>query len=213
MKAAKAEHKVSGPMSKAADGKSGCLIVLSGPSGVGKSTVSRQAAQRTGAVLSVSATTRPPRGGEQDGRDYRFVDVLTFKRMIDQGELLEWAQVFGNYYGTPAAPVQATLRAGKTVILTIDVQGGIQVARKRKDAVGILLVPPSQEVLRQRLSGRATEGAEALARRLAKANEELAMARTSGAYVHEVINDDLEAALQRVAAIIQQETRRHDRST
>ncbi len=185
-------------------------MVISGPSGVGKSTISRKAAETTGAVLSVSATTRKPRSGEQDGRDYYFVTEPAFKKMIDEGRLLEWAQVFGNYYGTPADKVKSVLGAGQTAILTIDVQGGIQVKKKCPDAVGILIVSPSQEELRRRLAGRRTESAEVLEKRLAKANLELAMARQSGAYGCEVVNDDLESAVHRVAELIQQETREHD---
>jgi guanylate kinase len=179
---------------------------------VGKSTISRELAARIGATLSISATTRPPRTGEQDGRDYHFVDVSAFRKMIDEGELLEWALVFGNYYGTPAAPVEAALRDGRTVVLTIDVQGGVQVISRRRDAVGILVVPPSQEELRRRLAGRATEAAHAAEARLVKADEELAMARSSGAYAYEVVNDNLDVAVQRVTAIIEQEKQRHDRS-
>lgn len=192
--------------------KPGRLVVISGPSGVGKSTISQRVADRTGAMLSVSATTRGPRGREADRREYRFLDVPTFKGMIEQGQLLEWAEVFGHYYGTPAEPVESALKAGQTVILTIDVQGGIQVAAKRPEAVGILIVPPSRQELRRRLAGRATEAAEALEKRLCQANKELAMARQSGAYRHEVMNDSLDAAVERVTAIVEQETQRHDRS-
>lgn len=188
----------------------GRLFVISGPSGVGKSTISQKLAAESGAVLSVSATTRRPRPGEQDGRDYRFLEVGAFRRMIEQGQLLEWAEVFGNYYGTPAEPVESGLKAGRNVILTIDVQGGIQVAAKRPDAVGILIVPPSQQELRRRLAGRATEAAGAVEGRLAKANQELALARQSGAYCYEVMNDNLDAAVARVMAIVEQETQRHD---
>ncbi len=190
----------------------GRLFVISGPSGVGKSTISQAVAAQTDAMLSISATTRPPRGDERDGRDYYFVDVPAFRRMIEQGKLLEWAEVFGNYYGTPADAVESALAAGRTVFLTIDVQGGIQVAARRPAAVGILIVPPSQAELRRRLAGRATEGAEVLEKRLAKANQELTLARESGAYCYQVINDNLDAAVQRVAVIVEEEKQRHDRS-
>lgn len=184
-------------------GKHGRLIVVSGPSGVGKSTIDQRVVQRTGAVFSVSATTRPPRRGEVDGRDYRFVDEPAFLKMIERDELLEWAEVFGNYYGTPAAPVDENLLAGRDVILEIDVQGGIQVARKRPGATTVLIVPPNDEDLHKRLTGRATDAPDVVERRLAKAKEEIQAARDSGCYQHEVVNDDLDRAVDELVDIIE----------
>lgn len=184
--------------------------MISGPSGVGKTTISRQVLQRTGAAFSVSATTRGQRNGERDGTDYVFVDVDTFRRMIAEGDLLEWAQVFGNYYGTPAGPVQTALDDGRTVVLEIDVQGGIQVAGRRPDAVGILILPPDEMTLSRRLSGRGLNGPEEMAERLAKARAEIDTARQSGAYKYEVINDDLAETVDRVVAIVEKETQVDD---
>jgi len=184
----------------------GKLVVITGPSGVGKSTIVREAIRRTGAEYSVSATTRRPRQGEVDGRHYRFVDRAAFERMIDRGELLEWAEVFGELYGTPAGPVRQAVEAGKTVILEIDVQGGLQVRRAAPDATGVLILPPDEEELARRLAGRGSESEEALARRLAKSKEEIRAAEASGAYNHRVVNDDLDAAIDRVVRIVTQES-------
>jgi guanylate kinase len=180
-------------------------VVISGPSGVGKSTIRQEAVRRTGATYSVSATTRPPRAGEADGRDYYFVDRPAFQRMIDNDELLEWAEVFGRLYGTPAAPVKQALARGRTVILEIDVQGGLQVHRKMPEATFILVLPPGEAELARRLAGRGSEDAAAAARRLAKAKEEIGTAERSGAYKYRVVNDDLEQAVRRVVDIINEE--------
>ncbi|NQU74724.1 MAG: guanylate kinase [Planctomycetes bacterium] len=184
----------------------GRLFVISGPSGVGKSTVTRQVLKRTGAAFSISVTTRPRRQGEVDGRDYLFVDDERFRRMIGDDALLEWAEVFGHYYGTPAEPVEKNLAAGKKVLLEIDVQGGRQIAGRCPDAVLILLVPPGGAELGRRLSGRGTESPAAAASRLAKAEEEIRLARESGAYTYEVVNDDLDETVNQVAAIVEEES-------
>ncbi|HPS53760.1 MAG TPA: guanylate kinase [Phycisphaerae bacterium] len=180
----------------------GKLVVVSGPSGVGKSTITRRAMRLVGAVYSVSATTRPPRPGETDGVDYRFVTRNEFEKMAAADELLEWAEVFGNFYGTPAEPVRRLIKQGKTVVLEIDVQGGLQVFKKCPDACFILVVPPSEESLRQRLIGRGTEDAISIEKRFGKAKEELQTARRSGAYTHVVVNDDLDEAVNEVARIM-----------
>jgi len=181
----------------------GKLVVISGPSGVGKSTISKEVLRRTGAEFSVSVTTRKPRPGEVAGRDYLFVELSEFERMIKQGELLEWAEVFGNMYGTPAGPVGLAIEAGRTVLLEIDVQGALQVYEKMPTATFILIAPPSDEELARRLAGRGTEDEQSFQRRLGKARDELATARQSGAYGHIVINDDLEAAMSQVVEIVQ----------
>jgi guanylate kinase len=184
----------------------GRLFVVSGPSGVGKSTILSRALPCAGAVFSVSATTRQPRAGEQDGRDYFFISREQFERMKRQGELLEWAEVFGNLYGTPAEPVLRSIRAGRRVVLDIDVQGAIQVHQRMPSAVFVLIVPPDMQTLRRRLEGRSSETPEELTARLAEAQHELASARESGVYDYEVVNDDLDAAVNRLVGMIQRES-------
>jgi len=179
--------------------------VISGPSGAGKSSIVREVLARTDAFFSVSVTTRPPRPGEVDGSDYRFVDRPTFEKMIADGQLLEWAEVFGQYYGTPAEPVLQALAAGRTVILQIDVQGGRQVHRKMPQAAFVWVRPPGDAELRSRLTGRGTESPEALRRRLQTAQQENRAAKASGVYTHIVINDELNRAVQQVVEILTRE--------
>lgn len=181
----------------------GTLIVLAGPSGVGKGSVVDRLLSRDadGLVLSVSATTRPPRPGEVEGAEYRFVGDDEFDRMIREGELLEWAEVYpGLRYGTPHRFVDEQLERGADVILEIDVQGAAQVRAHAPDAVLILLAPPSVDDLEARLRSRGTEDERALAARLATAERELEQA---GWFDHVVVNDDLERATDLVAAIIE----------
>jgi len=185
--------------------KTGKLVVISGPSGVGKGTIARRVMAQTGAAFSVSATTRAPRPGEIDGRDYRFVDRGTFEKLVADGQMLEWAEVFGQLYGTPREPVRQTVQAGGTILLDIDVQGGLQVHDAMPDATFVLIVPPSDEELARRLHGRGSEDAAAAGRRLEKAKKEIAAATRSGVYNHTVINDDLETAVSEVIRIVQQE--------
>jgi len=183
----------------------GRLIVITGPSGVGKSSIVSEARRRCDAAFSVSATTRKPRPGEQDKEDYSFVDRDTFSAMVDAGEMLEWAEVFGECYGTPARPVIEAVARGKNIILEIDVQGAIQVAEKVSDATFILIAPPSMDVLKSRLTGRGSETPQQIDKRLGEAESELRLAGESGIYQHKVINDDLDAAIEQVAAAINQE--------
>jgi len=184
----------------------GKLVVISGPSGVGKSTIVREALRRCDAQFSVSVTTRPSRAGEVDGGHYRFVDDATFQKMVDGGELLEWAEVYGQRYGTPAAFVHEAVTAGKTVILEIDVAGAKQVHQREPDAVFVLIEPPDGETLRARLAGRGTETDDELQRRIDEAAQEIADASASGVYNHRVVNDSLDTAIDDVVEIIQQET-------
>jgi len=183
----------------------GKLIVITGPSGVGKSCIVKEVRRQCDVAFSVSATTRSPRAGEKDGEHYFFVDDSTFKQMVDDDEMLEWAEVFGKFYGTPAAPVLKAVSGGQKVMLEIDVQGGIQVARKIPDAMFILIAPPSMEELKARLAGRGSETREQMDKRLGEAESELRLARESGVYTREIINDDLDAAIQRVVVAINQE--------
>lgn len=153
-----------------------------------------------GLRLSVSATTRPPRPSERDGEDYRFVSDEEFDALVREGELLEWAEVFGARYGTPRRWVEEALASGQDVVLEIDVQGAEQVREALPDAVLIFLAPPSLEELERRLRARGTEDEDTLARRLAKAGWELGR---RGSFDHVVVNDDVERASAQVAAIIE----------
>lgn len=168
------------------------LVVLSGPSGVGKSSVIARALEALpGTWLSVSATTRLPRTGEQDGRNYFFVSGDEFDRMIAEGEFLEWAHFAGNRYGTPRAPVAASLASGVPVLLEVDVQGAMQVRAAMPEAVLVFLAPPDVSDLRDRLAGRGTENPEQLAARLAAASGELA---ARDRFDHVIVNDDVNRA-------------------
>jgi guanylate kinase len=174
----------------------GLLVVIAGPSGVGKGTVhARVRAALDGAVLSVSATTRPPRAGEVDGVDYHFVGHQRFQELIDSGALLEWATYAGYRYGTPRGPVETAVAAGSVVVLDIEVQGALQVKAHDPRALLVFLLPPSLEELERRLRGRGTESDEAVARRLARAREELTEADRFDVCV---VNDDLDRCVGEV---------------
>lgn len=179
------------------------LAVISGPSGAGKSTVVRRVAQRTGAVLSVSATTRRPGPNEVDGRDYYFLSREDFERKVATGEFFEHAEYMGNLYGTPAAPVRDALAAGRDVLLEIEMQGGLQVARTVPDAAMIFILPPNDQVLLERITERARDSHEVIAQRLANAQKEIEQARASGKYRHFVVNDDLDEAVDEVVGVIE----------
>ncbi len=183
----------------------GKLIVVTGPSGVGKSTVVAEAVRRTGAAYSVSVTTRRPRNDEIEGVHYRFVDRAAFEKMIDADELLEWAEIYGEYYGTPAAPVREAVGAGRCLLMEIDIQGGMQVREKVPDATFVLILPPVGGELNRRLGRRGSEDEAALARRLGEASKEVHAAEASGVYNHCIVNDDLESAVKCVVDIIRQE--------
>lgn len=180
----------------------GTLIVLAGPSGVGKGSVVERLRFRDpeGLAVSISVTTRDPRPGEADGVDYFFISDAAFDRLIDEGALLEWAEIVGHRSGTPAAFVEETLAAGRDVVLEIDVKGATQIRAAVPEAVEIFLVPPSFEELERRLRGRGTEDEARVARRLETARWEL---QQEGWFDERVVNDDLERATQEVAAIIE----------
>ena len=184
------------------DNKNGKLVVLSGPSGVGKSTICKEVVARTGAFLSVSNTTRPPGEGEVDGKDYWFISDEEFRKKIDDADLMEYAEVFGNLYGTSQSAKDAALKEGKTVILEIDVQGGEQVKEVYPDAEMIFILPPSQADLVGRLTKRARgEDAETAKKRLNAASREIAAAWQY--YDYHVINDDLEEAINETIQILE----------
>jgi guanylate kinase len=178
----------------------GRLIVISGPSGVGKDTVLQTLFQLEPRLrYSVSYTTRPPRPGEVDGVSYSFVDEPTFLAMVERGEFLEWARVHGNLYGTSLARVRECLERGDDVVLKIDVQGAAQLRGRVPEAIFIFLLPPSAEALRERLQARDTEDEESLAVRVADAQRELAEAER---YDHRVVNDQVERAAREILDIV-----------
>jgi len=192
---------VIGAVAKEARDHKAVVIVISGPSGVGKSTICREVIKRLGNVhLSVSATTRERGGAEADGQDYRFIAEEEFRRQIEQGMFLEHAEVFGNFYGTPLADVEEALAAGKSVILEIDIQGARQVKKVYPDALTIFILPPTPEQLAERITGRGRDADETAQKRLNLAQKEIAEAM--GFYDYMVINKDLAEAVEEVAGII-----------
>ena len=183
--------------------KRGLLIIMSGPSGVGKGTIREKLMEDKTLNLfySVSMTTRSPRPGEQDGREYYFVSKEEFQRNIDNGNLLEWAEFVGNRYGTPKDKVEKMRDEGKNVLLEIDVNGTSQVLSKldRNDVISIFIAPPSLEELENRIRGRSTETDEVIKNRLAQASRELGQSKQ---YRFVVINDDLDVAVEDCRKII-----------
>lgn len=178
----------------------GKLFVISGPSGAGKSTVVFKAMEgRDDVCFSTSVTTRKPRPGEVDGREYFFVDLDRFKEMVENDELLEHAEYVANSYGTPRAYVEDKLSAGMNVILDIEVQGARQVNEKKPDSVKIFIIPPSIEELERRLKGRGTDTARAIEARLIRARQEY---KEANFYDYIIINDDAERAAKELAAIM-----------
>ncbi len=189
----------------------GLLFVLSSPSGAGKTTLSRQLLEREpDMVMSVSVTTRKPRPGETDGKDYHFISRAQFDEMVKNGELLEYAEVFGNGYGTPIKPVQDWLADGKDVLFDIDWQGTQQIhARMTDDLVRVFILPPSAEELRERLVRRAQDTAAVVAKRMAEASNEISH---WAEYDYVLINDDLDQCDRSISAILDAERlRRHRR--
>lgn len=173
----------------------GTLLVISGPSGCGKSTLCRRLVEDERVEFSISATTRAPRRGEVDGRDYLFMDKGRFRSEIEHGAFIEWAEVHGNLYGTPRGPMERALAAGKVFLVEIDVQGGAQLKALGLPGVYVFVAPPSMQALRQRLERRGTDSPEVIERRLAKASEEM---RAQERYDHVVVNDDLERSLAQI---------------
>jgi guanylate kinase len=190
----------------------GLMFVLSSPSGAGKTTIARRLlAEDDEIAMSVSVTTRPMRPGEVEGRDYQFADRARFDAMVEANEFLEWAEVFGNCYGTPKAQIKAGLREGQDFLFDIDWQGTQQLyQRMETDVVRVFLLPPSIEELEQRLRGRGTDSEEVIAGRMARAKAEIS--HWDG-YDYVVINDDVEACFGKVRAILHAERLRRARQT
>lgn len=188
----------------------GILVVISGPSGTGKGTIcGRILSEMDNIGFSTSMTTRQPRDGEVDGKDYYFVTKDQFEAAIENDEFLEHANVFGNYYGTLKAEVASKLDEGKDILLDIDVQGALNVMKAFPDQLFIFILPPSMEELRKRITGRGTDSDEEIERRLSQAESEMSMADE---YDYQIVNDDLETAVKDVKKIIieRKEEQYHD---
>jgi guanylate kinase len=190
----------------------GLMLVLSSPSGAGKTTLSRRLLEADpGVALSISVTTRKQRPGEIDGRDYHFIDAATFEAMVEKGELLEWAQVFGHRYGTPRAPVEAALGRGRDVLFDIDWQGTQQLGEKAaRDLVSVFVLPPSIPDLERRLRSRAQDSDEVIHARMAKAADEMSH---WAEYDYVVINTDIDHAFAEVQSILAAERLKRERQT
>lgn len=184
------------PPTTAHDSKHGLLVIVSGPSGAGKTTLARALHDVfAGSLLSVSLTTRPRAERERDGVDYHFVDEAEFLARVDRGEFLEHAGVYGKRYGTLRAPVDDAMRDGRLVILEIDVQGAKQVKAQLPDAMGLFVLPPSEDALLERLRARRRDTEEVIQKRFARARDEMTEARRCGVYDLFLVNDDLDRAV------------------
>jgi guanylate kinase len=188
----------------------GLLLVLSSPSGAGKTTIARRLiAADPGLTLSVSVTTRPPRQGEVDGRDYRFIDRQRFDEMLAQGEFLEHAIVFGHSYGTPRRPIEEALADGRDIVGDVDWQGAQQLTeRARRDLVSVFVLPPSLAALRTRLQSRAQDSAAVVAARMAKSTEEMSH---WSEYDYVIVNRDVDDSVAQAQAIVTAERLRRSR--
>lgn len=200
------------PASTGTLARRGLMFIMSSPSGAGKTTISRMLLEHDPHIcISVSVTTRPPRPGEVDGKDYYFVSQAEFDRMVEDEAFLEWAKVFGHCYGTPKAQVKAGLKEGQDYLFDIDWQGTQQLYQKlERDVVRVFLLPPSIEELNRRLTGRGTDSAEVIAGRMARARSEIS--HWDG-YDYVVVNDDIQACFEKVTDILAAERMRRARQT
>ena len=181
----------------------GALIVISGPSGVGKTTIVHRVREKLDAIFSVSATTRPKSDRETDGVDYYFITPDRFEEMVQAGAFLEHAEVFHCHrYGTLKKPVNKMLAEGKLMLLDIDVQGGIQVHQNMPESLRFFILPPGEEELHSRLTARGRDDADSIERRFSEAKQEINLARKSGAYDFFIVNDDLDLAVAETVSII-----------
>jgi guanylate kinase len=188
----------------------GLLLVLSAPSGAGKTTLARKIEKEfPEAEFSISYTTRSPRGAERNGEDYHFVDTLTFRQMIERNEFVEWAEVFGNFYGSSKQVIEQSERPGGIAVFDIDVQGGSSIKRRYPDAVCIFILPPSMEELERRLRARGTDSDDVINRRMLAARAECE--RGVDSYDYLVINDKLDDAFQQLKSIVIAERARRGR--
>jgi guanylate kinase len=191
--------------------RKGLLLILSSPSGAGKSTLARRLMAWDSTLrFSVSATTRPPRAGEQDGREYYFKTRAEFEDMVASGDMLEHAQVFGNLYGSPRAPIEAAMAAGRDTLFDIDWQGGQQIRNSAlgRDVVSVFVLPPSIADLESRLMGRGQDSAEVIAARMQKSQSEISH---WAEYDYVIINHDIDTAFEQLVTILQAERMRRDR--
>ena len=197
-------------MSASEIGRRGLLLVLSSPSGAGKTTITRLLVARDGALsVSISATTRPSRANEVDGKDYYFVTDARFDAMVERGELLEHATVFGNRYGTPRAPLEAALGSGRDIVSDIDWQGTQQLAQRvRGDLVSVFILPPSMAALEERLRRRAQDTDEVVRQRMAKSADEMSHWPE---YDYVIVNRDLEQSVRQAQAILAAERLKRER--
>jgi guanylate kinase len=188
----------------------GLLLVLSAPSGTGKTTLARRFVEaHPEAEFSISMTTREPRGAERDGVDYHFVDALTFQRMIERDEFVEWAEVHGNFYGSPRSGVDRAFKTGGIAVFDIDVQGGCSIQRGYPEAVLVFVLPPSMAELERRLRERGTESEDSIRRRMLAARSELELG--ARAYDYLVVNDSVEQAYAELESIVTAERCRRGR--
>jgi len=185
------------------ESRRGLLLVVSGPSGVGKTTIVHEVIRRLGGEFSVSATTRARTERERDGVDYHFVDEVIFQRWIDEGRFLEHAKVFGrSWYGTLRAPVEEALAKGRLIVLDIDVQGARDVKAAMPEAFTVFVLPPDEQTLLKRLRARGREDEASIERRFAEARREISYARSSTVYDRFIVNDDLEIAIDELCDLV-----------